>query len=88
MHRVATIVSDAEGFRDYMEDGRNGLVFPKGDIAALAHALERLLCYSELRNKISVAGERTVRDSFYAQRMVDDVEELYRRVLFITTTNG
>jgi glycosyltransferase involved in cell wall biosynthesis len=88
LQRVATIVSDAEGFRDYMEDGRNGLVFPKGDIAALAHALERLLCDPELRNRISVAGEQTVRDRFYAQRMVDDVEELYRRVLFITPTNG
>lgn len=78
---VATIVSDAEGFRDFVEDGINGLVFPKGDIVALAHAIERVFSDGELRNKIAVAGESTVRERFFAERMVDDIEKLYCRVL-------
>ena len=78
---VPTIVSDAEGFRDFVEDGRNGMVFPKGDTAALAHAIDRVLSDAELQREIAVAGERTVRERFYAERMVDDVEKLYHRVL-------
>ncbi len=78
---VATIVSDAEGFRDFVRDGENALVFPKGDEVALAAAIERTLSDEALRTRLATAGEKTVRAEFHTERYVDDVEEFYARVL-------
>lgn len=78
---VTTIVSDAEGFRDFVEDGVNGLVFPKGDTSALAHAIERVLAEPDFRDRIAAGGKRTVRERFSSERMVDDIDRLYQNVL-------
>ncbi|UCF90131.1 MAG: hypothetical protein JSW39_17760 [Desulfobacterales bacterium] len=44
-------------------------------------AIEQVLADAGLRHKIATAGQRTVRERFDAERMVDDVEKLYRQVL-------
>ncbi|MHC4944389.1 MAG: glycosyltransferase family 4 protein [Planctomycetota bacterium] len=81
LQRVPAIVSDAEGFRDFVEHEKNGLVFPKGDVKALAGLIERVLSDADLRERLAEAGERTVREKFYVDRMVDDVKQLYDQVL-------
>jgi glycosyltransferase involved in cell wall biosynthesis len=79
--RVPVIVSDADGFRDYMRDGENGLVFPKGDVEALRAAIERMLSDAALRARVTEEGEHTVRGRFHAERMIDETEALYRELL-------
>lgn len=79
--RTPVIVSDADGFRDYMRDGDNGLVFPKGNAEALAAAMDRMLSDAGLRARCADEGERTVRGRFHAERMIDETEALYRRLL-------
>ncbi|MBW2279782.1 MAG: glycosyltransferase family 4 protein [Deltaproteobacteria bacterium] len=77
---VTTIVSDTEGFRDFVRHGENGLVFPKGDASALASTIDSALSDADLRKRLAIAGEKTVREHFYTDRMIDDYAALYDRL--------
>ena len=46
------VVADSPGLRDSSRDGVNGLVYPYGDVAALAERLERLLGDDVLRRRL------------------------------------
>ncbi len=46
------VVADSPGLRDSSRDGVNGLVYPYGDIPALAEKLEKLLSDEPLRAKL------------------------------------
>lgn len=46
------VVADSPGLRDSSRDGVNGLVYPYGDIPALAEKLEKLLSDEPLRQKL------------------------------------
>jgi glycosyltransferase involved in cell wall biosynthesis len=60
---LAVIASDAVGAAagGLVRDGRNGLVVPAGDSAALAGALRRLAGDAELRARLGAAGAEDVR---------------------------
>jgi glycosyltransferase involved in cell wall biosynthesis len=60
----ATVVCDAEGPREIVTDGVDGLVTPRNDPAALAAALARLLGDPALRRRLAQAGRETVRTRF------------------------
>lgn len=73
------IASDAGGLSDILDDGRYGITFPAGDGAALRAVLERLdpatlATYGPLGHARFLAEYRM-------ERMIDDVDELYRSVL-------
>jgi glycosyltransferase involved in cell wall biosynthesis len=54
---VPAVVSDAVGCGpDMIEEGRTGAIFPLGDIAALAHALESVLAFDPERTREAIAG--------------------------------
>jgi glycosyltransferase involved in cell wall biosynthesis len=48
------------GGLDFMTDGETALVVQDGDVAALAHALERVLTHSDLKEKIRLNGHAQV----------------------------
>ena len=54
---------------------------PKGDADALSAAIQRLLTDAPLRVRLSTEAQRTVREKFCVDRMLDDTEALYRQVL-------
>lgn len=45
----AVIASDVGGHRELVEDGETGVLFPAGDVGALASAMERLLADTQAR---------------------------------------
>jgi glycosyltransferase involved in cell wall biosynthesis len=59
---LAVIASDAVGAAagGLVRDGRNGLIVPAGDSAALAHAMTRLAADAELRGRLGRAGAEDV----------------------------
>jgi glycosyltransferase involved in cell wall biosynthesis len=59
---LPVIASDAVGAvaGGLVRDGHNGLVFPAGNTAALAHALRRLAADPALRGRLGAAGARDV----------------------------
>lgn len=75
---VATAVG---GVPDVVRDGEHGLLVPPGDAAALARAIEELLRDGARRAAYGAAGRAMARARFGADRLVADVERLYRKLL-------
>jgi glycosyltransferase involved in cell wall biosynthesis len=75
---VATRVGGTE---EAVDDGANGLLVPPSNPAALAIAIGRLLEDPRLAERISRAGQQTIRDRFSMDRMVDATERVYHSLL-------
>jgi glycosyltransferase involved in cell wall biosynthesis len=80
------VATDAGGTRTVVDDGETGFLAPVGDVQALAAALDRLALDPDLRRRMGELGARRMRERFSVERMVDDVERLYARVLAARTT--
>ncbi len=66
---------------DLMEDGRCGLLVPREDVDALAHALLSLAANPERARELGRTGREIVERRFSLEAMVAGYERLYRRVL-------
>jgi len=62
-------------------DGRNGLLFPIGDVEAMAAAAIELLNDSARLSEMAQAARRTAQDRFCASRIIPLYEDYYRRVM-------
>ena len=75
---VATRVG---GVPDVVRDGVDGILVPPGDPAAIAVALARLARDPEERAAMATAGREDVFRRYAVERLVDDVDRLYRELL-------
>ena len=75
---VATRVG---GVPDVVDDGEDGFLVEVGDIPALADRLEQLVRDPELRARMGKAGRERVVPRYRVERLVDDVDALYRELL-------
>ena len=75
------VASRLGGLAELIEDGRNGLLVPPRDPAALAGAVERLLQSPALRRRCVVAARRRAETDWSLQRMVERTEAVYDECL-------
>jgi glycosyltransferase involved in cell wall biosynthesis len=75
---VATRVG---GVPDVVEDGTDGFLVPVGDVDAIVGALERLARDPALRERMGAAGRGRVVPRYRVERLLDDVDALYRDLL-------
>ena len=75
---VATSVG---GVPDVVEDGRAGFLVGPRDAGALAAAIGRLARDAEARRRMGEAGRSAVATRFGHERLVDDIERLYRQLV-------
>jgi glycosyltransferase involved in cell wall biosynthesis len=75
---VATSVG---GVPDVVREGVDGFLVPAGDVEALAERLTRLAADPELRARMGEAGRESVPGRYAVERLVGDVDELYRSLL-------
>jgi glycosyltransferase involved in cell wall biosynthesis len=75
---VATRVG---GTAAVVEEGTSGYLAPEGDIARLAERLTELALDPELRSRLGRQGAARMRELYARERMVDDIERLYRSLL-------
>ena len=75
---VATRVG---GLPDVVSDGEDGFLVEVGDVEGVAAALERLARDPELRTRMGAAGPPRVVPRYRVERLVDDVDRLYRELL-------
>ncbi|HQR15112.1 MAG TPA: glycosyltransferase, partial [Nitrospira sp.] len=76
------VVSTTTGsIPDVIADGESGFLVPPRDPEALADRIVRLLKDSELRTAMGTRGRHTVAQSYSIDRMVDELERVYRKVL-------
>ncbi len=74
---VPVVVSDADGFKEVVVDQITGLIVPRGDVNAIAQALERLVCDVQLRRTMGQNGRAHVKEYYDFKKNVDTMEELY-----------
>lgn len=75
---VATRVG---GVPDIIEDGRNGFLVPPGDAEALSEAVLRVLEDRELALRMGSLGRQMALERFSLDRLIEDVRNLYLRLL-------
>jgi glycosyltransferase involved in cell wall biosynthesis len=78
---VAVASTRVGGVPSVVRDGETGLLVPAGDPEALARALGRLADDEGLRARLGAAGKEDVVDRFGIERLVEDVDRLYREGL-------
>lgn len=76
---VAIVASDAGAASEMLEHGRSGYVYPAGDIARLAGLLDAVIADGALRAQLT-SGARDRSKDFSVERVVDQLEDLYRRI--------
>lgn len=74
------VVADAEGPREFVRDGADGLLVPKDDVAALAAAINRLVAEPDLRRAIAAAGQARWRAEFTEAVCVSAWRDFFARV--------
>lgn len=76
------VVSTAVGGVAFaVRHGETGLLAPADDHAALAQAIASVLDDRELARRMGVAGRAHSSEKFAIERLVDDLDALYRRLL-------
>lgn len=76
----AIVATNAGGIKEVIRDGVDGLVTDVGSWERLTEHVTTLLNPS-VRNRFASAGRRRVVESFSLQRMVDELEQMYRQVI-------
>jgi glycosyltransferase involved in cell wall biosynthesis len=75
---VATRVG---GVPDVVRDGVDGFLVEPGDVDAMAERLARLAGDAPLRHRMGEAGRASVHERYSVERLLEDVDRLYRRLL-------
>ena len=84
--RRPVIASDEGGPREIIEHGRTGLLFPRGNEVALADRVVSLLRDRAEAARLAEAGLAEVKRRFSAGQHARLIEEEYRRVLNLETS--
>ena len=75
------VSTDVGGVRDLILDGDNGLLVPSNDHRALALAILYLLGKPGRRKMMGQAGRRKAYPLFDKNRLLEDIDRLYRSLL-------
>jgi len=80
------VASRATGVVDVIRDGETGLLFPVGDVHALATALTKLLTDRELAKKLARSGQARVKREFRQEQVWGALHQEYVRLLRARTS--
>lgn len=80
LHGLAVTAADAGGPAEVLQHGHTGLLYPPGDVDALAQSLARLIEDPPLRNRIALAGARQVRHRWLWPRIVGETQGAYQEL--------
>jgi glycosyltransferase involved in cell wall biosynthesis len=75
------VATNVGGVGESVLDGDNGFLTPRGDTAAFAAALERLLTDSDLRARMADASRRMFVQRFTAEQMFRKTFNIYRQAV-------
>jgi glycosyltransferase involved in cell wall biosynthesis len=78
---VPGVSTDVGGIRDVIDSDDVGLLAPFGDAALLADHIGALLADPDRRRRMGELGRRSMTARYTLDRLVDDVERLYRQLL-------
>ena len=78
---IPVVASDIPGCKDAVQAGINGELFEKGNVAALAAVLRKLITSKELRAQYGQNGRKFVSDNFSNEKIWAGQLELYKKML-------
>lgn len=78
---VPSVASRIYGITDAVEEGKTGLLFPAGDVAALTQALLKLLEDRDLRQQMGEAARVRALELFPSQKIIGEMLVLYGKLL-------
>ncbi len=84
---VPAIATRVGGVPELIDDGINGLLFPVGDVDAMAAAAVSLLGNPARHAAMGTAARKTAQDRFCASRIIPLYERYYERVIARTTAH-
>lgn len=76
---LPVVASRVGGVPSAVDEGTTGLMVPMGDVAALAQAIERLLCDQSLRASFAAAARHTAVTRFSREHMAEATEQVLRK---------
>ena len=78
---LPTVAFPVNGVPELIQPGKTGLHAPVGDASALADQVSWIMAHPEAASQLGENGRALVYSDFSAQRMVTDLDLLYRRLL-------
>ena len=78
---VPCVATDIPGCREAVEQNRNGLLVPLGDVEALADAIIELLTGKERARRMGEEGRRIALERFDERLVFEKVKAEYARLL-------
>jgi glycosyltransferase involved in cell wall biosynthesis len=78
---IAVISTPVGAIPEVIDNGRNGLIVPAGDVAALANALERLISDPNLRRRLGSAARRDHANRYEISSYVQHLAAIWRHSL-------
>lgn len=78
---IPVVGAAATGIIDVVADGKTGLLFPVGNVSALAEAIARLITDHGLANRLRLAGQEQVQTKFQQERIWEALHKEYLQVL-------
>jgi len=82
---LPVIAAPAGGVADHLRHERNGLAYPSNDVAAMAHAMVRVVMDGALTDKLRI-GARATAEARSWDREFDRLNESYREVCHAAST--
>ncbi len=80
---VPVVGFDVGGVGDWLRDGENGYLVPRGRVSAMGEKIETILGDRELRVAMGRRGIELIRNQFSVEKHMDSLLQLYRN-----STNG
>jgi glycosyltransferase involved in cell wall biosynthesis len=75
------VAYDCDGASEICLHEKTGFLVPPGDTKAFANRVIQLARDPQLRNQFAQTGRQYVRENFSEQKMVDEIYQLYQRLL-------
>lgn len=75
------VSSDVGGIPEAVTSGVEGILFSPGNIERLSDAIRQLIADPARRREMGELARRKVEQTFTVERMVDETESIYRRIL-------
>lgn len=78
---VPTVATRIYGIKDAVAEGKTGLLYPVGDVAALTQNLLKLIAENDLRQQMGNAARQRAMELFSSEKIIQDTMMMYDRLL-------
>ena len=80
-HKVPLVTSDADGPRQFVKDGEDGLIVERDDVEGLRNAIDRVLTNPDLKQSLIDNGYRRYESEFTKEKCLQEYMDFYQEIL-------